>query len=276
MPRRRIPRWVGWPLLALWTYLVLAFFAQMAIFHPAKHPEGLWEFKDQFGAADVWLDTSDGVRIHGWMIEDAAARFVTLYLHGNAGNLTHRVDHIQAIRQAGSALMIIDYRGYGRSEGSPSEEGIYRDSEAAYDWLIAKGYGADRIVVYGESLGTAAAADLASRRDCAGVILEAPFPSAKAVAHTVLPWLGPLVVSGFDTARKIAKVRAPVWILHGDRDQVIAYEFGREVFAAANEPKEFWRVEGALHSNIVQVAGRRYVEKLRDFYGGLPRRRRGS
>ena len=269
MPLPRVPKWIGWPLLGVWAYIVLAFFGRQAVFHPSKYPEGLWDMQGQWGAEDVWLDTSDGVHIHGWMIPSKQpGQQVTLYLHGNAGNLTHRVDHIQALLEVGTALLIIDYRGYGKSEGKPTEEGCYRDTDAAYDYLLERGYAAERIIVYGESLGTAMAADLAARRPCGGVILEAPFPSAKAVAATVLPVLGPLVVSGLNTGKKIAKVQVPVLVIHGTRDQVINYELGRQVFEAANEPKQFWTVEGAHHSDIIYQTGPEYIERLRGFYSG--------
>ena len=302
----RVPKWIGWPLLLLWTYVVLSFLANKATFHPSKYPEGFWDLQAHWNAEDVWLDTADGVRIHGWMIEPDESRglvtlylhgnggnlthrvdhiqaivnvesslliidyrLVTLYLHGNGGNLTHRVDHIQAIVNVESSLLIIDYRGYGRSEGSPSEEGTYRDTEAAYDYLVQRGYRPEQIVAHGESLGTAMATDLASRRPCAGLVLEAPFPSARAVAARVLPVLGPLVTSGLETARKITEVKVPVLIIHGDRDEVIAYQLGREVFDAANEPKQFWTVEGAHHNDIIVSAGAEYERRLAKFHSGL-------
>jgi fermentation-respiration switch protein FrsA (DUF1100 family) len=268
--RRKVPRWVGWPLLGLWVFFVLSYLARQSTFHPMPYPEGLWDLRESLGAQDVWLQTSDEVQIHGWHVRVAGeSEWVTLYLHGNAGNITHRADHLVAIREAGSEVFIIDYRGYGKSDGSPTEAGMYRDADAAYQYLLDQGYEANRIVVHGESLGTAAAVDLASRKSCAGVVLEAPFPSARAVARTVLPVIGPLLVSGLETGRKIKQVKAPVLIIHGDRDEVIAYDLGREVFEAANDPKEFWTLEGSGHNNIVQVGGRRYVEKLRAFYAGL-------
>ena len=270
MPAPRIPRWIGWPLLGLWTYFVLTFFANKAIFHPSRYPEGLWDTQAHWKAEDVWLETSDG-KIHGWMIPAAdSSPLITLYFHGNAGNLTHRVDHIEALIAAGSPMLIIDYPGYGKSEGSATEEGCYRAADAAYEHLTSHGYAPEQIVLYGESLGTAMAVDLASRKPCAGVVLEAPFPSARAVAARVLPVVGLLVVSGLDTGAKIRNVKAPVFVLHGTLDQVIAYDFGREVFDLANEPKQFWTVEGAQHSDIVVREGPEYVKRLRKFYASLP------
>jgi hypothetical protein len=274
MPSVRIPKWVGWPLLALWTYFVLSLLVQWSMFHPEPYPGGLWHLQEHFKAEDVWLTASDGVRIHAWKLraqpQQPHAELVTLYLHGNAGNLTHRVDHMEAIPRLGSDLLIIDYRGYGKSEGKPSEEGIYRDADAAYEYLVEAGYRSENLVVYGESLGTAVAVDLASRRECAGVVLEAPFPSASAVASRVLPLLGPLAARGYlETARKLPRVQAPVLVIHGTKDQVIDYELGREVFAAAREPKQFWSVEGARHSDIVQVARDQYPARLGEFFDQL-------
>ncbi len=270
MSQRKIPRWVGWPLLGLWVFFVLSYMARKATFHPMPYPQGLWDVRETLGAQDVWLQTSDDVQLHGWHVAtDGESKWMTLYLHGNAGNITHRADHLVAICEAGSEILIIDYRGYGKSDGSPTEAGMYRDAEAAYQYLLEQGYEADRVLIHGESLGTAAAVDLAARKACAGVILEAPFPSARAVAQTVLPFIGPLVTSGLETASKIKQVEAPVLIMHGDRDEVIAYRLGREVFETANMPKELWTVEGAGHNNIVQVGGRRYVEKLREFYAAI-------
>jgi hypothetical protein len=267
----RIPRWIGWPLLAAWTYLVLNLLVHWSMFHPDRYPGGLWHLQEHFAAEDVWMTTADGVRIHGWKLRaQQGAEWVTLYLHGNAGNLTHRVDHMEMIPRAGSDLFIVDYRGYGKSEGKPTEQGIYHDADAAYEYLMAAGYRPGQLVIYGESLGTAAAVDLASRRDCAGVVLEAPFPSAAAVASGVLPLLGPLAARGrLETAKKLKRVKAPVLVIHGTRDQVIDYALGQEVFEAAREPKQFWSVEGAQHSDIVEVAGEQYITRLREFLDRL-------
>jgi len=124
-------------------------------------------------------------------------------------------------------------------------------------------------VAHGESLGTAVAVDLAARRPCAGVVLEAPFSSARAVAARVLPVIGPLLVSSYDSASKIQRVRAPLLFLHGDRDSIVPLDLGRALFDAAREPKAFWVVPGADHNDLVEAAGPRYRERLREFYGKL-------
>lgn len=247
-------------------YGLLSLMAHRSIYYPLKHPHGLWELQSVLGASDVWLRTADGVRVHGWLITPPGARVATLFFHGNAGNLTHRSDHIREITAAGSAILVIDYRGYGKSDGMPSESGLYADGEAAYQYLLTQGWKPAQIILHAESLGTAVAVDLASRRRCAGVILEAPFTSARDVAARVLPLLGPLLVWGFDSKSRIAAVDAPVLIIHGDRDEVIHLNFGRKLFEAAREPKFFWQVPNAGHNDILETAGPAYRERLRQFY----------
>lgn len=261
----RVPKYVGWPLLAAWAYGVLWFLAQRAAYFPARYPEGLWELQGQIGAEDVWLSP----QLHAWWVPAPETPLATLFLHGNAGNLTHRAYRVPEWQAAGSSVLLVDYRGYGKSRGNPSEKGIYQDGETAYQWLLARGYAPERIVVHGESLGTAAAVDLASRRKCAGVILEAPFTSGREMAGRLLPLLGPLVFRGFDQIGKITRVEAPLLVIHGDRDEVVPFEMGRRLFEAARQPKQFWRLEGARHNDLIERAGPRYRERLREFYTGL-------
>lgn len=243
----------------------LVWLANRSAFFPMRHPAGDWSSQAAAGAQDLWLTTADRIRIHAWWNPGREATAVTLFLHGNAGNVTHRTGAMREINAAGSAVLIPDYRGYGRSEGSPSEAGLARDAEAAYEWLIAQGWPPSRIILHGESLGTSIAAGLAARRPCAGLILEAPFPSARAVAARVLPLLGPLLVWGFDTRSSIAEVRVPLLIIHGDADEVIDFSLGREVFDAASEPKTFWAVPGAGHNDIAGTAGPEYRRRLQRF-----------
>jgi fermentation-respiration switch protein FrsA (DUF1100 family) len=260
---------IGLPLLLAIVYGALRFAANSAVYYSLRYPDGLWNLQRDVAATEVWLTARDSVKLNAWWIPAPGARWVTVFFHGNAGNLTHRIDHMRAIIAAGSALLLPDYRGYGKSEGKPSEPGLYMDADAAYQWLIDQGHAPERIVIQGESLGTAVAVDLAARKACAGVVLEAPFNSASGVASGILPFLGPLIMRGFDSKGKIGKVRAPLLFMHGDRDEVIPYGLGRDLFAAAPEPKSFWTVEGAGHNNLLEVAGYRYRERLAAFYGSL-------
>jgi hypothetical protein len=265
----RVPGYIAWPTLAVWTCGTLYYFANRAIYYPSKYPEGLWDIQRQLHASDVWLETRDGVRLHAWFVASEGARWVTLYLHGNAGNITHRLTHIQEIVAAGSSILIPDYRGYGKSSGRPSEQGLYLDSQAAFAHLVGMGYHAKQIIVQGESLGTAVAIDLASRQPCAGVILEAPFTSASDVAGTVLPILGPLLVRSYNSVPKICRIPAPKLFIQGDHDEIIPPRLAQTLYRAAPDPKSFWVIEGAGHNDIVETAGPQYRQHLEKFYGEL-------
>jgi fermentation-respiration switch protein FrsA (DUF1100 family) len=264
----RLPWYIVVSLLAAAIYGGLCFLAARSVYYPAKYPDGRWALQSQLGAEEVWLSTSDAVRVYGWFVRDAGAR-VTIFFHGNAGNITGREPHFREIRAAGSSVLMIDYRGYGKSEGRPTEAGLYRDAAAAYDWAREKGYPPNRIIIHGESLGAAVAVQLASTRPCAGVVLEAPFTSAKEVAATILPVLGPMLIWGFDSRSRIGKVGAPVLFIQGDRDEVIPPRLGQALFAAARDPKSFWVVTGAGHNDLVEIAGSEYREGLASFYSEL-------
>ena len=250
----------GFILAALAAVAALVWLVNRSAFFPIQYPAGEWDNQAAVGAHDVWLTTADGTRIHSWWKPQPGASAVTLFLHGNAGNVTHRAAAMRELAAAGNAVLIPDYRGYGRSQGWPTERGLYRDADAAYEWLIAQGWPARRIIIHGESVGTSVAADLAARRPCAGLILEAPFPSARAVAARVLPVFGPLLVWGFDTRAKIA--RAPLLVIHGTADEVIDFTFGQRLSTPRRSPR-LWASPGAHHRGIAATAGIEYRERLR-------------
>lgn len=252
------------------SYLTLRWLVQLAMYYPLRYPQGEWSVQADLGANDVWIKTADSVALHGWwVVPRQGARVATLHFHGNAGNITYRALAARRITAAGSAVLLLDYRGYGRSEGRPSEAGLYRDAEAAYEWLVRQGWDPGKIVIHGESLGCAVAVDLAARKKCGAVVLEAPFPSARAVAQTVLPWVGPLLVSGFNTKEKIGRVRAPLLVIHGGRDDIIPHRLGQRVYEAAPEPKSFWTVPGASHNDLLWQAGEEYERRLAGLYASV-------
>jgi fermentation-respiration switch protein FrsA (DUF1100 family) len=242
------------------------------VYYPMPFPQGEWNLQGSVGAQDLWLTTRDGVRLNAWWFPATDSRWATLFLHGNAGNVTHRTDHADAINRTGSAILVLDYRGYGKSAGYPSERGLYLDADAAYDALLQLGYRPDQVILHGESLGTAVAVELAARRPCAGLVLESPLASLSEMAGTVVPVLGPLFARGFDTKRIIREVRVPLLIVHGDADEIVPFRQGQAVFATANPPKRFWRVPGAHHNDLLYAAGQEYTARLRDFYSSLPSR----
>lgn len=267
----RIPWYVAWPLVLAVTVIALLFMARRSIYYPVRYPNGFWNLKAQLHALDVWLESADHVRLHGWYVAQPQSRWVTLFLHGNAGNLTHRYMHFREITGAASSVLMVDYRGYGKSAGTPSEKGLYLDAEAAYLHLLSTGHNPEHIILHGESLGSAVAVDLASRRRCGALILEAPFTAASDVAGTVLPIVGPLLVRGFDSRRKIGGVHAPILFIHGAADEIVPLRFGQALFAVAPEPKAFWTVPGSGHNDIIETAGAGYGQRLRSFYGSLTR-----
>lgn len=229
-------------------------------------PEGL-------PVEDVWLTAEDGVKLHSWWIPAPHAEFTVLAFHGNAANLPNRADIYALFRTAPVNLLAVEYRGYGRSEGVPNEQGIYRDARAAYDYLTQqRRIPPKQIVVYGASLGSAVAADLASQREVGGIVLEAPFSSAAAVARRVywfLPGLGVFARTKLDAAAKLERVHTPLLVIHCARDPVIAFSFGEEVFRRAHEPKRLVRIEGACHEDASLVAPEEYLRALREFLNGL-------
>jgi uncharacterized protein len=248
----------------------LYFLARWALYHPSKYPEGYWDIQQSVGASDAWMDTSDGVKIHAWWVEREGSPWATLFLHGNGENITYYTPHVQEMEAAGSSVLILDYRGYGKSSGRPSEQGLYRDSEAGFTYLLGKGYRAEQIIIHGQSLGSAVAIDLASKRPCAALILEAPFTSASDVAGTLLPYLGPLLVRTFNSLPKVRWIRAPKFFIQGDRDEVIPLRLGQKLYAAARGSKTFWIIPGAGHNDFLETAGPECRQRLSEFYESLP------
>lgn len=239
------------------------------VYFPIRYPEGEWQLQAGTGAQDRWLTAADGTRLNAWWFPKSDARFATLYLHGNGGNVTHRVHHARAILAAGSALLVLDYRGYGKSQGQPSEHGLYEDAETAYQGLLDLGYAPNQIILHGESLGTAIAANLALSRTCAAIVLESPPMSLSKMAERVVPVLGPLVVHRYDTFSKIGRVHVPLLVIHGDADEIVPFSQGQAIFSVANQPKSFWRVPGAHHNDLLYLAGSEYEERLRALYGSV-------
>ena len=203
---------------------------------------------------DVTFATSDGVRLHGWFIPSPGAQRVLLFFHGNAGNISHRGESIAIFHRLGLNVFIFDYRGYGRSEGAPSEEGLYADALAAWRYLTeTRGVQPQDIVGFGRSLGAAVAADLASRESPGALILESSFTSARDLAGAVLPLVSRLVVLryDFDTVARMNSVRCPVLVLHSPEDEMIPFRLGEKVYQAANPPKAFVRMRGDHNSGFL-------------------------
>jgi hypothetical protein len=221
---------------------------------------------------DVALVAEDGVRLHAWFLPVQEARFSLLICHGNGGNVSQRLDRVLLMRSHIAAdTLLFDYRGYGASQGSPDEQGTYRDARAAYRWLAAR-RGPERVVLFGESLGAAVALQLATEVEARALVLEAPFTSIPDMARAVYPFLPlwPFVRTRYDNLAKIGALRLPLLILHGERDEVVPFAQGRRLFDAAPEPKRFQAIAGAGHNDVYVVGGERYWQVLGEFLEGLP------
>jgi hypothetical protein len=218
-------------------------------------------------AEEIALVSSDGEKLLAWHVPPRGDRPVVIYFQGNAGALDLRVGRFGWLIEDGTGLVALNYRGYGGSSGRPSEQGFIRDAIAAYDFAAAR-YGAKRIVLFGESLGTAAAIALAAAHEVGGLILDAPFTSAADVGAAAYPF-APVRWLINDTWRsdlRIGRVRAPVLVLHGARDRVVPLRFGEALFALANEPKHIVRFPEGGHVNLDDHGA---VDAVKKFLAGL-------
>lgn len=254
-------------LLLLGAALVVLFFMWSRLvdgmmFHPSP---GVDVRPEQLGLVgeDVFLEAEDGTRIHAfWLPADGTQR-VILFLHGNAGNASHRLPNAAQLVGLGTSVLLLDYRGYGLSEGHPTESGVYADARAGLGHLLGqRGFAEQDIVVFGRSLGGAVALDLVQDRPVAGVILESTFTSLADMARGMLPMAAPFVRGRFDSVSKIEGLRAPLLFFHGDRDEIVPYRLGRALFDAAPEPKSFETLAGAGHNDTVEVGGRAYLDRI--------------
>lgn len=251
--------------------IMISTLEKQMIYYPAKYPDGFWE-PERFGVPvkDCWFTAEDGVRLHGWYAEgvESDLDLTLLWYHGNAGNITHRLENMRDLLDLGVNVFIIDYRGYGKSEGEPDEPGLYKDGVAAYDYLIdEKDHTKDNIVLFGRSLGSAVAVEVATQREVRGMVLESAFTDAKAMARIIMPFLpvGAVISSKFDSIGKIRDINVPVLFTHGDRDTIVPIDLGKELYKAANEPKTFYTIQGADHNDTYIVGGADYYQTIKKF-----------
>jgi len=203
------------------------------------------------GVDERWLAAEDGVRLHAWHSPARDAGPVLLWSHGNAGNIDSRRTLLAALAARGLGVLAYDYRGYGRSEGAPSERGVYLDAAAAFDDLVARGTDPATIVCFGESLGGAVSIEIATRRRCGAVIVVSAFTRLADVGRRHYGPLGSLAGDRFDSLSRLPRVATPVLVAHGDQDEIVPFELGERLFAAAAPPKQFFRIAGAGHNGAL-------------------------
>ncbi len=242
---------------------------QRHTFLPGRYPSGVWS-PQRYGlpAQDVWFFSDDGEELHGWWIPHARARGTILYCHGNSGSLGEQVAVLAQLRRLRAHLFAFDYRGYGRSSGSPDTDGVLRDARAAYDHLVGPlGQPAGEIVLFGHSLGGAIAIDCASSRPVAGLIVQSSFMDTKRMARDLYPrapihWIARRRFPSIDL---VAGLEMPKLFVHGSEDGTVPVDHGRSLYEAAAEPKELLVVPRAGHNDVHRHGGFRYFRRLSKF-----------
>ena len=215
----------------------------------------------------VKLVTNDNVQLDGWFIPASQARGAVLFFHGNAGNISHRLDTLLLLNKMKLSTLIFDYRGYGRSQGKPSEQGTYQDAEAAWQYLTQeRGVLPQQIILFGRSLGAAVAAHLATIHTPGALIIESCFTSVPDIAADLYPFLPARLLSRVDynAKEKLENVACPVLIVHSPNDEIIPYKHGRALYAAAKEPKRFLELRGG-HNDGFLITGKAYRDALESF-----------
>lgn len=219
---------------------------------------------------DVWFPAADGTRLNGWFFPARPVsdrrHLVLLLLHGNAGNISHRLGFAKAWLELGLNVFLFDYRGYGRSEGRPTEEGTYLDAQAAVAWLGQRGFASRVAIALGKSLGGGVAAELATREPLAALILQSTFCRIPDIGAELFPWLPVRRLHSihYDTLSKLPRIHVPILIAHSRQDTLIRFHHAERNFAAANEPKEFLEIAGH-HTNVLEAGRDEYVRGLDAF-----------
>jgi hypothetical protein len=242
------------------------------IYYPNMPARNIVATPEQIGLEyqDVQFITEDNINLHGWFIPHQAAKGTVLFFHGNAGNISHRLESIEIFHRLELNIFIIDYRGYGQSEGEVSEQGTYHDAVAAWHYLTrTRGVNAKRIIIFGRSLGASIASWLASKHTPAALIIESGFSSVPSMAKRIYPFLPVswLTYFKYDTRNYVKSIACPVLVAHSRSDDIIPFEEGREIFDAAPAAKQFLEMRGG-HNDGFMISGPTYVDGLRSFIHG--------
>jgi fermentation-respiration switch protein FrsA (DUF1100 family) len=231
----------------------LFLFQRQLLYHPDRsRPELLG--LEQLGVREAALSTEDGLSLLSWYLPPRRGRPVIAYFHGNGGHIGYRAERLLRFAREGYGVLMAEYRGYGDNPGAPSEAGFYADGRAALAFLDREGVTPNRLVLYGESLGSGVAVQLAAQHEVAALILEAPLTSVAEVAQSHFPYVpaSRMVIDRFDSLSRIGRVKAPLLVLHGERDRVVPVRYGRALFDAAPEPKEGWFAPEAGHEDLAR------------------------
>lgn len=280
MGLQRAPRgWRRWRVIRVAAVLLAAALAGLLVITP-RTAEWFLFLPDRSDPGDppaiagiegrnVGLEAEDGVPIHGWWWEVEPAGPAVLFFHGNAGNIAGRVSTAAGLVRRGVSVFLLEYRGYGASEGSPSEDGILRDGRAGLDWVVDRVRGPERVVLYGRSLGGVVAASLGSRERVAGVILESSFTTLEEMASAVYPWIPRFFFrrlrGHYDNLSAVGRMDRPLLVVHGTADDLAPVEMGRTLHQRAGVAARWFEVEGAGHNDMIQVGGDLYFDTVAEF-----------
>ena len=244
-------------------------YQRQKLFGPDRYPEAVRDAAELgLEIEDRWFSASDAVQLHGWWIPRRRALGTVLYCHGSSGSLGHQVGLLAVLRRLRVNLFAFDYRGYGRSQGEPSETGLFRDARAAWDHLVDKLAVPPReILLFGHSLGGAVAIDCALDRPAAGLVVESSFTQVRDMARASHPgWPLHLVARNqFRSIHKVGRLSMPKLFIHGGADERVPAELGRRLYEAAAEPRELYLVPGAGHNDVHELGGVRYLRRLARF-----------
>ena len=219
------------------------------------------------GFEEISITTSDGLQLHGWFVPAESSKATVLFLHGNAGNISHRLDSIKIFHELGLDTLIIDYRGYGQSEGKPGEQGTYLDAQAAWDYLVRnRGIAPEQIVIFGRSLGGAVAAKLALETTAAAIIIESSFSSALDMARRLYPFMPARLITRlkYPVRDHVSKLNIPLLVIHSRDDEIIPFSMGQVIFEAAAGPKAMLELSGG-HNDGFLMNRDRYKAGLAEF-----------
>ncbi|MCM8800307.1 MAG: alpha/beta hydrolase [Candidatus Omnitrophica bacterium] len=215
---------------------------------------------------DLYIKTKDNLLINAWFIPKEDSKYLVLFCHGNAGNISHRLEKVSFLYNLGLSILIFDYRGYGKSQGKPKEDGFYKDTESIYEFLVNE-YKIlpERIILYGESLGTAVAIELASKRKVKALILEGAFSRGKDMAKRIYPFLPNFFFSNsFDSLNRIKKITSPKLFLHSKDDEIVPFSLAKKLFDAAPPPKKLVELTGD-HNSCFLDAKESYLLSINNF-----------
>ena len=256
------------------TWLALVFivyiFQEYLIYVPSKDM-GLSPAAIYLEYEDIYLPMKDGQTLHGWFIEHEQPQATLLFLHGNAGNISHRLDSIKIFHRLGLSVLIIDYRGYGQSGGKPSEHGTYEDAQAAWEHLVKeRQIPAEDIIIFGRSLGGGVASWLASQHKAAALILESTFTSIVDMGKHYYPYLPISLLARirYDSIERVGNIDYPILIIHSPDDELVPYKLGQKLYESATKTRSFLSIQGG-HNDGFYTSGEKYVQGLTRFISEL-------